>query len=183
MKIEKARQIATKTGDNGTSRNYSGDVLSKADQLFAALGAIDEANSLIGIATHYVAIPELRTIQIALGKLSSQIATNPEDPKMKSLNKVTISDVDCLENTMELLLKDHPLEPIFSLPGSDTTKGGAYLDVARATTRRAERELVSFIIDKKRDDLVTGLAYLNRLSDLLFVYTKVQSATQTKKTE
>jgi len=68
-----------------------------------------------------------------------------------------------------MLLEKSNIEPKFVLPGSDTSKVGAFYDFARSITRRAERSLVKFVEVHKRNDLDYCIKYLNRLSDLLFI--------------
>ncbi|MCK7485084.1 MAG: ATP:cob(I)alamin adenosyltransferase [Bacillus subtilis] len=68
----------------------------------------------------------------------------------------------------ERLLQLKPLEPRFVLLGSETTMAGAYVDLARAISRRAERAAIRFADDRKRGDLQLPLVFLNRLSDYLF---------------
>ena len=175
LKIDKASQIATKTGDKGDSGDYSGNRLSKSDRLFSVLGKIDEASSFIGLATHYVSNPDLVHIQTDLQAIMTLVATDPDDPKRKELTPNKTEDSAWLESCMDNLLAKYPVEPMFFLPGSDTSLGGAYLDMARAITRSAERELVAFIREKHRHDLCQSLTYLNRLSDLLFVYVRTEA--------
>lgn len=183
MKIDKARQIATKTGDKGNSRNYSGELLSKADSVFSVLGTLDETSSFLGLAAHYLEASVLPQIQRELQRLASQVATNPTDPKQDSLIKITEADILRLEKTMDALLHDHPLDAAFVLPGSGLSLGSAFLDVARSVSRRAERELARLIKEKTRDDLWLGLAYLNRLSDLLFVLARSAANPKLEKSE
>lgn len=170
MKINKSSIISTKKGDKGYSRNYSNDSLPKDDVLFSLLGSIDELSSSLGIAYHYTDNKELiQNIQLKLQHINSLIATNIDDPRRERLEQITTKTVTELEEISDKLLKENPLEPVFLLPGSSTSKAGAYLDLSRSITRRCERELVKFVNEKQRDDLTEVAAYINRLSDLLFV--------------
>jgi cob(I)alamin adenosyltransferase len=77
-----------------------------------------------------------------------------------------------LETEGQRLLDEKPIEAIFSLPGSEGTLPGAYFDWARTVCRRAEREMVRYLHRSERTDLSVALAYVNRLSDLLYIYAK-----------
>lgn len=169
MKIEKYTQISTKKGDKGTSKNYSNEEFMKDDLVFDVVGTFDELSSLLGVTYHYTTHKdEIKTMQRVLQTINSIVATT--DPKrLEQIAKVTEADVVYLEELEQLLLKDLSIERIFVLPGSETSKDKAYLHLSRAVTRRAERTLVGYIKNTKRTDLYDALAYINRLSDLLFI--------------
>lgn len=169
MKIDDYTQISTKRGDKGTSKNYSNVELSKDDVLFDTVGTIDEFSSLLGVTYHYVEYKEeIKTIQRVLQTINSIVATS--DPlRLEAIAKVTKMDVVFLEQLEQTLLDNVTIERMFVLPGSDTTKDKAYVHLSRAVARRVERVLVRFIQHTKRKDLYDALAYINRLSDLLFI--------------
>lgn len=129
----------------------------------AAVGDVDEANSAIGIAI--VALggqapsAELSLIQNDLFDLGADLAT-PEG--IEGALRVTADQVARLETAIDLLNAD--LQPLtsFILPGGSAS--GAALHLARAVTRRAERQAVGAGAGNQY-----ALAYLNRLSDFLFV--------------
>lgn len=164
--------ISTKKGDKGNSRNYSNEEYSKSDLLFESLGNVDELSSLLGLVYHYTNVESIKTIQRVLQDINSIIATNPESKNYQNLNFIKEEDVNILENLEQELLAIKPLEPKFVLPGSDASLKGAYFDLARSVTRRVERSLVRYSLREKRNDLDTSLKYLNRLSDLLFIYAR-----------
>lgn len=170
--IDDYNVISTKKGDQGKTRNYSNELLPKSDLLFEALGNNDELSSVLGLCFHYTNIKEIREYQKVLQDINSVIATNPDSSLYNKLNKVTEDDVLFLEAKEEELLKEKPLEPIFVLPGSDASLKGAYFDLARSVARRAERSLVRFSNNESRNDLVFEKKYINRLSDLLFIYAR-----------
>ncbi|MFK5883179.1 MAG: ATP:cob(I)alamin adenosyltransferase [Candidatus Izemoplasma sp.] len=164
--------ISTKKGDQGQTRNYSNELLSKSDLLFDVLGNNDELSSVLGLCFHYTNIIEIKEFQRVLQDINSVIATNPNSSLYNKLNKVTEDDVLSLEAKEEELLKIKPLKPLFVLPGSDASLKGAYFDLARSVARRAERSLVRFSNVESRTDLIFEKKYLNRLSDLLFIYAR-----------
>ena len=171
--IEDFKFISTAKGDKGTSRNYSNEVFSKSDILFETLGNIDELSSVLGIVYHHTAEKEeIKTIQKILQNISSLVATTDTLVREEKLIKVEELNVFQLEILEQSLLKKSNIEPKFVLPGSDTSLVGSYYDLARSVSRRAERSLVRFIEYYKRTDLDCCLKYLNRLSDLLFIYAR-----------
>lgn len=169
MSINKLKNISTKLGDTGTSKNFNNVEYSKSDILFEILGSLDELSSYLGLTYHFCYDEGIKLIQIDLQNISSQIATSPDTDLYLKINKINIKSIEKLEREMEVLLEKNPLEARLYLPGSEKTKNGAYLDVCRTLTRRAERRLNEFINTHKRVDLDLVASYLNRLSDYLFI--------------
>lgn len=166
-------RIYTRTGDDGTSGLVDGSRLPKGDALFAAMGDVDEANSAIGIAVLAVngeLARRLVTIQNDLFDLGADLATpagsgpDPFHPGEMDL-RIIASQVDRLETEIDAM--NEALEPLksFILPGG--SEAAARLHLARAVTRRAERSAVAARQGRVLNPL--ALAYLNRLSDWLFV--------------
>jgi cob(I)alamin adenosyltransferase len=161
--------IATTRGDSGQTGLAGGIRVSKASLRVEAYGTVDELNSTLGFARSVCedeAIAELtRTIQRELFKVGSALATPPESPKPQ----VPITD-DMVDR---LTAEVHRLEAIegvlsdWSLPGA-TTPAAAF-DVARTVCRRAERAAVR-LVDSGETMQPTILKYLNRLSDLLWLF-------------
>ena len=163
-------KIVTKAGDGGKTRLATGEPVSKAHARVQAYGAVDEANSVIGVARLYttadpVLDPMLDRIQNDLFDLGADLAT-PESPDLKfEALRIQKSQVDRLEREIEMLLEDVPELTSFILPGG--APAAAHLHVARAVMRRAEREVVA-LADKAQIS-AEAIKYANRLSDLLFV--------------
>jgi len=178
MPITEVNQISTKTGDEGKSKNFVNETFEKDDTLFEVLGTMDELSSFLGLAYHYVKREDLLVIQRTLQEINTIVATNPNHILYKKIKKLSDEPIDQIEKEMAALLKICPLEPKFCLPGSETSLGGAYIDVARSITRKAERTLVHFVKETKRDDLTTVMKYINRLSDYLFVLARYLSENQ-----
>lgn len=136
----------------------------------AAIGDIDEANSAIGVALLHVTGESFRDmlgrIQNELFDLGADVATPGDDftPGEMTL-RITAEQVDRLEREMDEM--NDALEPLtsFILPGGDP--GAANLHLARAIVRRAERSAVAAGAEVPLNPLAP--AYLNRLSDHLFV--------------
>jgi cob(I)alamin adenosyltransferase len=166
-------RIYTRTGDDGTSGLVDGSRLAKGDALFAAMGDVDEANSAIGLAVLVVdgdIAGRLVTIQNDLFDLGADLATpagsgpDPFHPGEMDL-RIVASQVERLEQEIDAM--NDTLAPLksFILPGG--SEAAARLHIARAITRRAERSAVAAREGRLINPL--ALAYLNRLSDWLFV--------------
>jgi len=178
-KIDNYKVISTTSGDKGLSKNYSNVQLPKSDILFETLGNIDELSSSLGIIYHMTEDQDIiRLIQTKLQNISSLIATSVDSPRREGLIKITSDDILVIEELEQRLLNETVIEPLFVLPGSDTSRLGAQYDLSRAITRRAERSLVLFTEINRRSDLSYCLKYLNRLSDLLFIYARSEASKQ-----
>ncbi|WP_066799357.1 cob(I)yrinic acid a,c-diamide adenosyltransferase [Sphingomonas soli] len=158
----KLNKIYTRTGDDGTTGLVDGSRIAKSAPLMAAIGDVDEANSAIGIARTYFIGDDfdhtLSRIQNDLFDLGADLAT---PPNIEGALRIVASQVEWLEQRIDHM--NSALEPLtsFILPAGDAS--AAALHLARAITRRAERAAVA------ADATGWPLAYLNRLSDFLFV--------------
>lgn len=171
-------KIYTKTGDDGTTGLYGGGRVSKSHPRMEVIGDIDELNSLLGmIQTHldrYVdsVADRITTIQKNLFILGAQFGSNKAPG-------VTLEqeDLDLLETWIDETDSDLPPLKNFILPGGCTV--GAWCHVARSVCRRAERSIYHFESFLKEilqppSKWITPVtrAYINRLSDLLFVWAR-----------
>jgi cob(I)alamin adenosyltransferase len=140
--------------------------VSKADPLIAAIGDVDEANSAIGVAVGAVSedlAAALRRIQNDLFDLGADLAT-PADVPAGAL-RITLDQVARLEREIDGMNAHIAPLTSFILPGG--AAGAAYLHLARAIARRAERSAVAAAATTALSP--TALTYINRLSDWLFV--------------
>jgi cob(I)alamin adenosyltransferase len=171
-------KIYTRTGDAGETGLVDGSRLPKSHARMAAIGDVDEANSTIGLAVPHVEDAEhraaLRRIQNEMFDLGADLATPGEDftPSQMAL-RITASQVERLEREIDAM--NARLEPLrsFVLPGGDG--GAAQLHLARTVVRRAERMAVAAAAEVALNPL--ALAYLNRLSDHLFVLARAVAGT------
>jgi cob(I)alamin adenosyltransferase len=180
----KLNVIYTKTGDDGTTGLVRGPRRPKFDLRIEAYGTVDEANACIGQARlHTATLPEvdavLSRIQNDLFDVGSDLATpgaDEPDAQYPSL-RVRPVQTDYLEQQIDRFNAD--IEPLksFVLPGGSPL--AAYLHVARTVTRRAERITVELASHEPETSPET-VRYLNRLSDLLFVLSRVANANGTK---
>jgi cob(I)alamin adenosyltransferase len=176
----KLNKIYTRTGDDGSTGLVDGSRRSKADARMHAIGDVDEANSAIGVAISALEraggnTANLTRIQNDLFDLGADIATPVQDlgdedfaPSDMSL-RIVQSQVDWLEAAIDSA--NEQLDPLtsFILPGGSEAASAMHL--ARAITRRAERSMVAAGETERLNPL--ALAYINRLSDYLFVLCRV----------
>jgi len=169
-------RIYTRTGDDGTSSLSDFSRVGKDDPRLIAYADCDETNAAIGVA---VALgdptPEIRTVLTwiqndlfdAGADLSTPIVENPKHPPLR----ITEAYVDRLEDWCDEYNDALPALNSFVLPGG--TALSALLHVARTVARRAERS--AWIAVRTHPDTVSSLParYLNRLSDLLFILSRV----------
>ena len=144
--------------------------ISKADDRIAALGTVDELTSHMGLAKAYIAsmnredsdtcVEHFDRVQTTLMNIMAGIA----DPRNKQF-EVSAEETAFLEHIIDLVEDSFPRERQFILPGY--CELSARLDVARATCRRAERQLI--VMDRKYSANASAKAYLNRLSDYLYM--------------
>ena len=159
-------RIYTRTGDRGTAGLADGSRVSKSGARMHAIGNVDEANAAIALASALAADEALESkllrIQNEMFDLGADIATPGESD---GALRVIASQVDRLEQEIDEMNTD--LQPLrsFILPGG--SPGVAALHLARAAVRRAERSAVA--LNEGEPLNPQTLAYLNRLSDFLFV--------------
>ena len=162
----KLNKIYTRTGDDGTTGLVDGSRARKSSALLAAIGDVDEANSAIGVALATLAEGPVRgaltRFQNDLFDLGADLAT-PEG--ITGALRVTPAHVAAVEAAIDALNADLAALTSFVLPGGGADS--AALHLARAIVRRSERAAVR----AAEEGAVRGdvIAYLNRLSDYLFV--------------
>lgn len=164
-------RIYTKTGDKGTASLYNGQRLPKDDDMFHALGDVDELNSAVGVAREYCTEEaklqqQLEEIQSRLLDVGSAVATPADSSSQSKLARVAFPSSATAEVEGWLDGLDDQLPPLrnFILPSGG--KAASHLHMARSVCRRAERSVVP-LVRAELVDLEVG-KYLNRLSDYLF---------------
>ena len=165
--------IYTRTGDDGTTGLSDFSRVPKTHPRLAAYADSEEANAAIGVVLAVGAPPAalvapLRQIQNDLFDVGADLATpvvaEPEYPPLR----VTTRQVDRLEGWCDEFNAELEKLASFILPGG--TPAAAYLNVARTVTRRAERSTWSAVEADPERTSVLPARYLNRLSDLLFIF-------------
>ena len=170
----KLNKIYTRAGDKGKTGLVNGKRVSKDNIRIKAYGTVDELNSILGVlniqanATLKKIISE---IQNDLFDLGADLATPIQQrPKYKPL-RITKNQVLRIEKTIDKY--NSKLTPLnsFILPGGTIT--AAFLHNARTVTRRAETQMVS--LTKTENVNEEAIKYINRLSDLFFVLSRVEN--------
>ena len=167
-------RIYTRAGDAGETSLGDGSRVRKTDPRIEAYGTVDELNSLIGLALAGD-LPEefrpwLEQVQNDLFDLGADLSVPLEDERERL--RVTGAQVERLEEVCDRV--NERLEPLksFVLPGG--SEGAALLHVARTVCRRAERQATALAETSELNP--DALAYLNRLSDLLFILARSANA-------
>ena len=175
----KLNKIYTRTGDDGTTGLVDGSRVPKHAARMAAIGEVDEANSALGFAV--LALDgETRTdctrLQNDLFDLGADLATPGDDfAPSEMVLRIIPAQAEWLEERIDAL--NETLEPLksFILPGG--SEAAARVHLARAAVRRAERAMVALAQAEPVNP--AALAFVNRLSDYLFVLARAVNANGT----
>ncbi|BAX96758.1 hypothetical protein MSTE_01430 [Mycobacteroides stephanolepidis] len=169
-------RIYTRTGDDGTTGLSDFSRVSKSDLRLAAYADCDEANAAIGVAV-VLGNPDRSVGSVLLqiqndlfdagADLSTPVVPDPEYPPLR----ITQPYIDRLERWCDEYNADLPKLNSFVLPGGTPLSG--LLHVARTVARRAERAAWAAIDAYPDSTNVLTAKYLNRLSDLLFILSRV----------
>lgn len=169
-------KIYTKTGDLGNTCLIGGTKVPKSHIRIDAYGTVDELNAYIGLVRDYLddesSKNTLKEVQDRLFTIGSSLASDPDKESLMKLPDLNESDLEFLENAMDEMNELLPVMKSFILPGGNIAVSTAH--VARCICRRAERCCVNM---KEQNLFVEPLVikYLNRLSDYLFVLSRVIS--------
>ena len=164
-------RIYTRAGDGGKTSLGDGRRVSKADARIEAFGSVDELNAVLGLAlardVSEELVPWLERIQNELFDLGADLCRPGDDFENPRRLRVTDGQVERLEREIDAMnAARRPLDS-FVLPGG--TLAAAHLHLARTVVRRAERLSVGAAAEGSR-----AVAYLNRLSDLLWAMARWQ---------
>lgn len=166
-------KIYTKTGDKGTTSLIGGTKVSKNHLRIESYGTVDELNSFVGLCsdaiTHQQSKLVLKEIQDRLFTIGSSLACDPDKEPLMKLPDLKESDINFLENEIDIMNEVLPVMKNFILPGGDIAV--SYLHVARCVCRRAERICVAMQENELYIDSIV-IKYLNRLSDYIFVLSR-----------
>ncbi|WP_156680170.1 cob(I)yrinic acid a,c-diamide adenosyltransferase [Sphingomonas profundi] len=173
----KLNRIYTRTGDRGETGLVDGSRVAKSAPRMQVIGDVDEANSAIGVALLHVTDPLHRLllgrIQNEMFDLGADLATPGDDftPGEMTL-RITAGQVERLEREIDAMNEDLAALTSFILPGGQPA--AAHVHLARAIVRRAERQAVAAAQAVMLNP--QALAYINRLSDHLFVLARAINA-------
>lgn len=175
----KLNKIYTRTGDDGSTGLVDGSRADKHAARIEAIGAVDEANSALGLAAISLQggayADPVERVQNDLFDLGADLATplgdiggNDFEPSEMVL-RVVAGQVDWLEDAIDILNENLAPLTSFVLPGG--SEAAARMHIARASVRRAERSMTQLAAAEPVNP--NALAYINRLSDYLFVLARV----------
>src|SRR5688572_10737023 len=158
-------RVYTRKGDKGDTGLVDGSRISKASLRVEAYGDVDELNSLLGLVRVKLTDKELDGVLVIIQNDLFILGADLASPLSITCPRIEKEFVDALERWCDLFLKK--LAPLkeFILPGG--SEAGALMHIARTVARRAERRVVKLAAEVEINPL--DIAYLNRLSDLLFV--------------
>ena len=171
-------KIYTKTGDKGETGLFGGKRVQKSSIRISAYGTVDELNAALGLSICYVQNQKVKSVlqrlQHQLFVVGADLAT-PLETESKNLSIPRVSAEEITESEAAIDLFEKELEPLqyFVLPGG--SKAAAQLHVARTICRRAEREVVLLAQQEEINPNIVIL--LNRISDLLFVLSRIENKT------
>ena len=183
--VVRLTKIYTRTGDGGQTRLADMSVTAKTDPRVAAYGDVDETNSAIGLALATGDLPDevadvCRQLQNELFDLGADLSSPLKPPGEVPQLRIEQSAIDRLESWCDYFSDPLPSLTSFILPGGSLA--AAQLHVARTVARRAERSVWAaaerYGTQPSTEDSPGGvnplaIRYLNRLSDLLFILTRV----------
>lgn len=180
MDVRKSN-VYTKTGDQGKTSLVGGKRVLKSDHRLDAYGTIDELNSFIGLLICEISELDERVlftnIQKKLFTIGSMLATEDNELAIKYGCQVELADIQILEKSIDSIDSVLPRMKHFVLPGG--AKSAALAHVCRTVCRRAERHIIGLI---EEEEIQTNLViYINRLSDLLFVFARKLSLAENSK--
>lgn len=159
-------KIYTRTGDEGTTGLGDGTRIAKDSPRIEVLGAIDEVNSLIG----QILVAEVRdSIRHTLNEVQHKLFDLGGELCMPGYTAIGADDVTWLEQELDRHNAELPPLKEFILPGGGPAAAACHM--ARAVCRRAERRMVT--LNREEPISPDARAYVNRLSDLLFVLGRV----------
>ena len=163
-------KIYTKTGDGGKTSLFDNSRVWKSDERIMSYGAVDELNSSLGIALSLDLDDEVKEILIKIQNDLFVVGSDLANPDMSDKKIRTTADmIEFLEQKIDLL--EPQLEPLtsFILPGG--TLLASILHLSRTISRRAETHVVA--LSKTEEINKEAAIYLNRLSDLIFILTRI----------
>ncbi|MEN9418366.1 MAG: hypothetical protein RI988_1986 [Pseudomonadota bacterium] len=159
-------QIATRTGDDGTTGLGDGSRVAKDHLRVHAMGEVDELNSTLGVLLAEPLPEDVRTLLVAVQHELFNLGGELSIPGYTLLKAEAVAQLDGALATYNARL---PRLKEFILPGG--TRSAALAHVSRTVARRAERALVALAAQEPVHE--APRQYLNRLSDLMFVLARV----------
>ncbi len=162
--------IVTKGGDKGETSLLGGQRVPKTDPRIEAYGSVDELNAAIGVALAYAKNDNVKDILHQalndLFRIGAELAA--VGTKFTNFPKISDAHTNVIEEEVYRVESELPKQKSFILPTGN--ESAAHLHLARAICRRAERRVLA--LQQVNPEIVK---YLNRLSDLLFIYARLEN--------
>lgn len=175
MIMPKITKVYTRKGDDGTTALGGGQRVKKYALRVEVYGTVDELNSFLGLTVSTTNVEKnkekLSKIQNDLFHLGCDLCILEEDKQKMPVPSIVQKHIDLLETWIDEMNAEIPPLKNFILPGGTTA--ASYLHVGRTVCRRAERDLVKLSQEEAVGKYT--VAYLNRLSDLLFVMSRYEN--------
>ncbi|MHA1977006.1 MAG: cob(I)yrinic acid a,c-diamide adenosyltransferase [Candidatus Hodarchaeales archaeon] len=171
-----SRSIYTRKGDKGKTGVLTGERIDKIDPRIEAYGTVDELIASLGISKVFskpLLADYIHKIQQHLFMIAAELATpihhfKEKNELVQGIKRTVLEDTTELEKIADKLTDQLPPIKNFVIPGG--TKSATFLHQSRTICRRAERNIIRFM--EKEDVNREILRYINRLSDLLFVFSR-----------
>ena len=164
--------VYTRTGDKGTTSLVGGTRVPKTHARLEAYGTVDELNSFIGLLITYLNLEEeqafLQRVQNNLFVIGSNLATDQSITKLRAASVITKDMINEMEHRIDCVDDSVPPLTAFVLPGG--SRGAAVCHICRTVCRRAERRILA--LAEQAEVSPELIAYINRLSDYLFVLSR-----------
>ena len=161
--------VYTKTGDKGTTGLIGGTRVPKSHIRLESYGTVDELNSNLGLLMTYLTNENDRNfilaVQHKLFSIGSHLATDQEKVQLKEVSIIFPEDVEAIEQEIDKNDEILPQMHAFVIPGG--SRGASICHICRTVCRRAERRILA--LSETCTISADLLAYVNRLSDYLFV--------------
>lgn len=163
-------KIYTKTGDDGNTGVQGNLRISKSHPRIIAYGTVDEANAALGIVLTNSLDEDIANLLTIVQNELFLIGADLSNPNLNDIkNRVSLEMIQNLESTIDKFESELPPLTNFILPGGDIA--ASQLHYVRTVVRRAETHVVQ--LSEKNEINSNCIIYLNRLSDLLFVVSRL----------
>ncbi|MBI2346786.1 MAG: cob(I)yrinic acid a,c-diamide adenosyltransferase [Deltaproteobacteria bacterium] len=167
--------IATRKGDKGTTKFFSGETVSKSHPRLEAYGTLDELVSALGFARSLSKVPrvadETHAVQRILFQLGAELATDNSAGAPFPITPIAETEVARLDAHVAYYESQLTLPPAFIIPGGCQSAGA--LDVARTVCRRLERRIMT-LVETCGYNNPEAIKYVNRLSDVCFLWARAE---------
>ena len=160
--------VYTKTGDAGITSLYTGERVSKNSLRVKTYGTVDELNSALAMARAASSNERVKEIILGLQKNNNLLMADLASKGQKAM--INDESVAAIEKMIDEVEEIVPPFSGFIIPGD--TLAGAFLDLARTITRRAERRMLDMAAEDEVHE--SNRLYINRLSDLCFVLMRME---------